>query len=120
MAVSLNAPSSQPLTSIGPAAAREEQHLVPRLPTRIEVETGLRQSAHDEHGVVDVVVLARCDDVPALSVGRPAVGDLDRGQVGTKIARKFVNEKAFPVRRLPSPLADKDPPEKRRTAEHVP
>lgn len=86
-----------PLASIGPTAARKEQDLVPGLATRIKIETGLRQSANDEHGVAATDVFPRRDDIPALPVSRPAVSDLDRGQVGAKVARKLVNEETFSV-----------------------
>jgi hypothetical protein len=79
--------------------------LVPGLSTGIEVETGLGQSADNSHDAIALDVFACRDNVPSLPVSRPAVSDLDRGEVGAEISRQLVNKKAFAVRGLESWLA---------------
>jgi len=57
----------------------------------------LSLSVDDQHGSRDIVVLALCDDIPLL-VGVSVTGcNLDRRQVGAKVAREDIGKKALPI-----------------------
>ena len=58
------------------------------------------QRADNQHRSIDIVVLAPGDDVPALALGGPTLGHLDRGQISAEVARQLVHGKALAVRGL--------------------
>lgn len=64
-------------TSISAATAREEQDLVPGSPPVVKVQACLCKSAHNKHGIIDVYMVAFGDHIPALTVGRTTISELN-------------------------------------------
>lgn len=97
--------SWQHLTAIRATAARKQQDLITRGTPRVKVETstsltisykliftrefneamGTDQSVYYYHRVRGIVVLALDNDIPALTIRRVAVGDLDRREIRAEV-----------------------------------
>lgn len=73
--------SKETLTAICSPSARESEDLVACRPTGIEVEAPVGEGAHNERGILLVVVDSLCNNIPKLALRVVASLDLHRNKV---------------------------------------